>query len=112
MTVFQGIVLPVVLLALCGAVLPRALSRVFPEGVRPLLWLSAVSTLFMVAFGTGLFMVLYRLQGVQVATFFEAGAWRGGWHFLRLGLLSGLAWGPVMVLSIASLPRRWREETW
>jgi hypothetical protein len=33
-------------------------------------------------------------------------------HFGRLGLLSGLFWLPVMILSVASLPRKWVKETW
>ena len=38
---------------------------------------------------------------------------RGGWtHFLRLGLVSALVWAPIMILSVAGLPRHWKEETW
>jgi hypothetical protein len=33
-------------------------------------------------------------------------------HFAVLSLRSALIWGPVMVLSLANLPRGWREAEW
>ena len=33
-------------------------------------------------------------------------------YFLRLGLSSGLIWGPVLVLVVSTSPRRWQENVW
>jgi len=108
----DGLAIPALTLALIGWLVPRGLSLVFPEGVRPLLALAFVSTLVMLALGTGFFMALYVWQGVPFAMLFEAGVAAGTAHFLRLGLVSALLWGPIMVLSVAGLPRHWVEETW
>ncbi len=108
----DGLFIPALALALVGWLVPRGLSLVFPEGVRPLLLLAFVATLIMLAVGTGFFILLYVWQGVPLATLFEAGAVAGLAHFLRLGLISSLLWGPIMVLSVAGLPRHWVKETW
>ena len=108
----DGLVFPAAALALIGWLVPRLLSRVFPEGVKPLLWLTFVSTLVMFALGMGFFVALYIWQGAPLITLFEAGLWPGLFHFGRLGLISGLLWAPIMVLSVAGLPKHWVKETW
>jgi hypothetical protein len=32
--------------------------------------------------------------------------------FGKLGLISGMIWAPIMVLSVASLPRNWVKAIW
>jgi hypothetical protein len=108
----SGLILPALLLAVLGWLVPRLLARVWPEGVGPLLLLALVSTLVLVVLATGLFVLLYLGQGVPLALILDVGV-LGGWpHFLRLGLVSALVWAPIMILSVASLPRHWKEETW
>jgi hypothetical protein len=33
-------------------------------------------------------------------------------HFGRLAVVSALIWGPIMLLSVAGLPKHWVKETW
>ena len=108
----DGLVVPALLLALVGWLVPRGLSLAFPEGVRPLLALAFVSTLLMIALATALFVALYAWQGVPLATLLEPGLLSGLVHFARLGLVSALIWGPIMVLSVAGLPQHWTRATW
>ena len=54
----------------------------------------------------------YLVQGVPLATLFEPGLASGLVHFARLGLISALIWGPILILSVARLPKYWVEETW
>jgi hypothetical protein len=108
----SGLILPVLALALLGWAVPRALARVFPEGVWPLVLLGFFSTLVMLVLAAVTFMALYSLQGVPVAVLFDAGLAAGIVHFGRLGLGSALIWAPVMVLTVAGLPKRWKHETW
>ncbi len=107
-----GLVLPALVLGVLGWLVPRLLGRVWPEGVGPLMLLAFVSTLVLLALAAGFFLLLYTWQGAPLAALLEPGAAAGLGHFLRLGLLSALVWAPVMVLSVAGLPQRWKEKTW
>lgn len=108
----DGLVIPALALALLGWIVPRLLSLVFPEGIRPLLVLAFVATLVMFVFGMLFFVALYIVDGVPLSRLFSDGLAPGLLHFGRLGLVSGLIWGPILVLSVAGLPRHWVEETW
>lgn len=110
--VSDTLVLPVLILGGLGWLVPRLLARVFPEGVRPLLALAFLATAVMLLLAAGVFLLLYRLQGAPFSALFAAGLWPGVWTFLRLGLLSALVWAPVLVLSVAGLPKKWVHETW
>lgn len=107
-----GLIFPALVLALIGWLVPRGLSLVWPEGVRPLMWLALTSTVIMMVLGMGYFVLLYIWQGMPLAMLFEPGLGAGLLHFLRLGTISALLWGPIMVLSVAGLPKHWVKETW
>lgn len=108
----SGLLLPALALGVLGWLVPRLLARVWPEGVGPLLALAFVSTLILLALAAGFFLLLYLWQGAPLAALFQPGPAAGIAHFLRLGLLSALVWAPIMILSVAGLPRHWKEETW
>lgn len=108
----DGLILPALVLALVGWLVPRGLSLIFPEGVRPLMVLAFCATVLMFVLGCAFFVLIYVLRGVPVAALFEAGIAAGVVHFGRLGLISGFIWAPIMVLSIAGLPKGWVTETW
>ena len=108
----EGLIVPALVLAMVGWLVPRCLSLVFPEGVRPLMILAFVATLVMLALGTGFFFLLYVLQGVPIGVLFDEGIVPAMAHFLRLGLISALLWGPIMVLSLSGLPKFWVTEKW
>lgn len=99
-------------LALFGWLVPRGLSLVFPEGVGPLLRLAACSVALMFGVSVLFFMGLYQAQGAPLAPFFEPGLLDGLWFFCRLAAASVLIWGPILVLSVAGLPKHWVEEEW
>lgn len=108
----DGLVIPSAMLALLGWLVPKGLSLIFPEGIKPLLALSFMATLVMFVLGMGFFLVLYIWQGAPLDVLFEAGIFAGILHFGRLGLISSLLWGPIMILSVAGLPRHWVKEKW
>ena len=49
-------------------------------------------------------------KGVDVL--FENGTAGAVFHFLRLSVISVLLWGPVLLLSLSRLPRKWVKEVW
>ncbi len=106
------LIVPALALAAMGWSVPRLLFHVFPEGVKPLILLGVCSALVMLVLGIGFFTVLYLAQGIDWAALM-----RDGWmaflgHFLKLGAISALLWGPVMLLAVASLPKRWTDKEW
>ncbi|KPP89617.1 MAG: ER protein Pkr1 [Rhodobacteraceae bacterium HLUCCA08] len=107
-----NLLIPALVLAAMGWLVPRVLSHLFPEGVRPLLALTAVAIAIMLVLGAVFFAVLYLAQGVDFAVLLEPGwpAFLG--HFARLGAISGLFWAPILILSVAQLPKRWKEKVW
>ena len=108
----EGLVVPALGLALLGWLLPRGLSLVWPEGVRALLVLGLVATLVMLLLSAGFFVGLYLAGGVPLARL-SAGGWQAMVvHFGRLAVISALIWGPILVLSVAGLPRHWVKERW
>ena len=108
----DGLLFPALGLALCGWLVPKLLSLLFPEGVKPLMLLAFVSTLVMFSLSSLFFLALYLMQGVPLEILFEGGALEVVAHFGWLGLLSALFWAPIMVLSVAGLPKNWVDETW
>jgi len=108
----NGLLIPALGLALFGWLVPRGLSLIFPEGVRPLLVLGFVSTLVMVVLSAAMFVGLYLVQGLTLSELFVDGFAAGMSYFGQLGLLSALLWGPILIVSVAGLPRTWVDETW
>lgn len=108
----DGLIFPALGLALLGWLVPRLLSLIWPEGVRPLMLLALVATLIMFGVGVAFFAGLYLWGGVPLAELFALGVASTILHFGRLSLISALIWGPVMILSVAGLPRHWVRERW
>lgn len=108
----DGLILPALLLAFLGWLVPRLLSRVWPEGVRPLLLLGLVSTLIMFCIAALVFLGIYITGGVPIAALLDLGAAAFILHFGRLALISALFWAPLLVLSLAGLPKYWLRERW
>ena len=86
----DGLLIPFAVLALLGWIVPKLMSMVLPEGVWPLLGNAALSVLVLMEPG-----LLYNLK-----------------FFGRLALGSTLIWGPIMLLSLAGLPRTWTKAVW
>ena len=108
----DGLILPAVFLAVVAFVVPRLWARLLPEGVTPLMVNAFLSTLVLIAVSGIFFWCLYLFQGLQVAQLADHGLAANLVTFGRLGLMSGLIWAPVMILSVAGLPRRWVHVTW
>lgn len=99
------VVLPLIGLAVLAWLVPWALGRVLPEGVAWLLVNGLLSTVALAAAAAAGFVLLYGGAGAVI--------WREApWHFVLLSARSAIVWAPVMVLSLANLPKGWTEEEW
>ena len=108
----SSLVFPALVLTLMGWLVPKLYSLVFAEGVRPLMWLAFTSAVTMMGVGVLFFLSLYLLQGVPIGEVFEPGVMQGIMHFARLSAISAFFWGPIMILSVAGLPKHWVKEVW
>jgi len=108
----SGLLVPAITLALLAWLVPKVLSFVMPEGTRQLLLLAFIATFLLFAISTGFFFVLYLWNGMPMADIAAFGWQENVLFFGKLGLISALIWAPIMVLSIAGIPRTWTRETW
>ena len=108
----SGLLVPALFLALVAWLVPKFLSMVMPEGVKPLLLLSIFSTIIMCLITSAMFVGLYLIQGASLTLFTEPGLANTVWFLARLSISAGIIWAPIMVLSIAGLPRTWKSVEW
>jgi len=108
----NSLLFPALFLALMGWLVPKLLSTVMAEGVKPLVLLSVLSAVTMLVITSGLFLLLYVIQGASL-TLLTVGGFADTLLFLiKLSVSAGIIWAPIMVLSIAGLPRTWTSVEW
>lgn len=108
----DALFLPALVLAVLAFAVPRLFGLVLPEGVKPLLLNAFASTFSLFIISGGFFFCLYLWQGLSVAQITEPGLASTVVFFGRLGLSAAIIWAPIMILSVAGLPRKWVKETW
>ena len=108
----DSLFMPALVLGLMAWFVPKLLARVMPEGVKPLFGIAFLSTVFLFALSAAFFVALYVWQGMTWAQFADFGFAANVLFYGKLGLFAGMIWGPIMVLSVANLPRSWVREVW
>ena len=107
-----SLIVPAIGAAILAWLIPQGLGRVFPEGVRPLVALGALSVLLMALIAMTYFWLAYRAEDRAFVAALMERPMAALWAFGRPAALSALWWGPIVVLSVAQLPSRWTKETW
>lgn len=107
---FFALALPVVLLMVLAVVVTRGLERLVSETIPGLILLALLSAMVTWVLAAGVFAGLYLMQDVRLVA--VLGDQSGVGHLLRLGAKSALIWGPVLVLTVLTAPRRWRNAVW
>jgi len=108
----DGLFLPALVLAVLGFVVPRLWAKVLPEGVTPLMVNALLSTILLIVISAVFFFALYIWQGLPMEQILRPGIASNVVFFGRLGLIAAIIWAPIMLLSVAGLPRKWVKETW
>lgn len=108
----DGVILPGLVLGFAGFAVPRALARVLPEGVKPLMLNAFLSTVILLIIAAAFFLCLYIWRGVSFAQLADQGIAATVVIFGRLGVASAIIWAPIMLLSLSGLPRKWVTAVW
>ncbi len=96
------VALPLIVLAVLAWLIPKAVARPLPEGAGWLVVNGALSA-----------CLLGALSGLYVLTGYPDMATTAAAIIVILnGAKSALVWAPVLVLSLADQPRRWKSATW
>lgn len=108
----EGLFLPAVTIGFLGWLVPKLLSRVLPEGVKPLMVNACLSAMILFCISAAFFVLLYVYQGLPWAEVRSFGIVQNVLFFGKLGGISALIWAPIMVLTVANLPRSWVRAVW
>lgn len=101
-----GMILPLAVLVVVAALLPRLIERRLGRRPWALAVNAAASAILLVALAGGYFLLLYTLQDPRVLTLARAEPGAAFRHFAGLGGMAGLVWAPVLVVSLISPARR------
>lgn len=107
-----SLIWPALALGLLGWAVPKGFARVLAEGVKPLMFNAFLSTLFLYGLSALLFFFLYLMRGAPLEELAGAGTLANVVYFGRLGLMASLIWLPIMILTLANLPKHWKTEVW
>lgn len=108
----DGLFFPAMGLGLLAWLVPKLYSMLLPEGVLPLILNGALSTFTLIMLTAGFFVWQYWRSGVPIDRILELGVIGNVMFFGRLGLSAAILWAPIMLLSVAGLPRTWVKVTW
>jgi len=108
----DSLFIPALVLALMAWFVPKLLARVMPEGIKALIGIAFLSTVILFILSAAYFVALYVWQGMTWDQFAHFGVVENVYFYGKLGLIAGLIWGPIMVLSVANLPRSWVTKVW
>ena len=106
------IALPIAGLILLAAALPFLWALVLPEGIPGLIANFVLSAVVISALVFAYFMLWHigHNRDVADALLAQPGAFRG--VYLGWAGKTSIFWLPVLVLSVAAQPKRWKEVVW
>ena len=107
-----SLILPAVALGFLAWLVPKLYSMILPEGVWPLALNAVMSAVTLSVFAGGFFVALYLGEGIPLDRILDLGVIGNLVFFGRLSASTALIWGPIMVLSLAGLPRTWVKSVW
>ena len=107
---WASMILPVAGIAVVAALLPLMLATRLPQSWGGLGVNLVISGGVLMAVSAGYFAGFYLLEDARMLAMIGEVSGAAGWHFLRLGVLSAMVWGPIVLLVLAMQPQKWRPE--
>jgi len=107
-----GVALPLIAFSALAVILPRMLLPLMPESLAGLVANGLIVYVVIAIIAALFFFWAYTQQDTRVADLLGLEPTQSALHFLRLGVLASLVWGPVLVLRVAGLHIHWKENSW
>lgn len=107
-----GVALPLIAFSVIAVLLPLLFLPFLPETLAGLVINGVMVYAITMGCAALYFFWSYTQQDTRVADLLGMEPAQSVVHFLRLGVMSSVVWAPLMVLRIATLHGRWKENTW
>lgn len=108
----SGLVIPAMFLALLAWLVPKLLSMVMPEGVKALIALTIFAAMLLTLISAVMFLALYVWMGAPWREITGFGVLSTVAFFVKASWPAAIIWAPIMIVSVAGLPRTWVKEVW
>jgi len=106
----SSLLIPTVVLMGLAVLVTRLVERVMPETMLGLALTALVASGVLWALAGGLFGWLYLSRAPELAPILGAGS--GLRHLAGLGAKAALIWLPLVLITVATAPRRWKTNVW
>ncbi len=103
-------ILPVAGVALLAALLPLSIARSFPQSWYGLFWNLLISFLVLLVISVTYFAMFRPPNDIVAITANGEYYMSSSAGLIRLGLLSAMVWGPIVLVVLAMQPQKWRPE--
>jgi len=103
-------ILPVAGIALLAALLPLSMARSFPQSWYGLFWNLLISFLVLLVISVAYFAMFRPPNDIVAITANGEYYMSSSAELVRLGLLSAMVWGPIVLVVLAMQPSKWRPE--
>lgn len=103
-------ILPVAGIAILAALVPLSMARSFPQSWYGLFWNLLISFLILLVISVTYFAMFRPPNGIVAITSSGEYYMSSSAELIRLGLLSAMVWGPIVLVVLAMQPQKWRPE--
>ena len=103
-------ILPVVGVAVLAALLPLWMAHNFPQNWYGLFWNLLISFLILLVISITYFAMFRPPNDILAITANGEYYMSSATELIRIGLLSAMIWGPIVLVVLAMQPSRWRPE--
>jgi glucan phosphoethanolaminetransferase (alkaline phosphatase superfamily) len=103
-------ILPVAGVALLAALLPLSMARSFPQSWYRLFWNLLISFLVLLVISVTYFAMFRPPNDIVAITANGEYYMSSAAGLIRLGLLSAMVWGPIVLVVLAMQPQKWRPK--
>ncbi len=107
---WASMILPVAGVAVLAVLLPQIMARSFPQSWYGLFWNLLITFLVLLVTSVTYFAMFRPPNDIVAITANGEYYMSSSAGLIRLGLLSAMVWGPIVLVVLAMQPQKWRPE--